>query len=401
MMATCGRRDMPRTFFYQKTGKLPTNSIDQKRKCDIITMIAHSYSSAAIIITLKVRPLFRDEAGALSRGKRKNRRIHPVLGDANSRNTMCLPERGRIGDRIEEMIMTEKELHKLHRQDLLQLLVEQSREARQLGSQLAETEDNLNQMQSGNDRLKTKLDEKDEQIDRLKERLDEKDAQINKLKSRLDEKDATIHSLNADVKTLQAKRQLEIDEIIKALKLGSLLELIQQASDQYMLNLRRNQETIVDGERPYAIGAAEEVPETAEMEPEPEPWSAALPVEEDPADPAEEEIPEAPQEEAPSEDTVEIPAVADTEVEEGAADAPSEEDSGEILEEISEEVPETEASDEPAAAEHVSEEQPGEDQKEEDTAQTKERLAEGTAGFGDPVFVKRPHFWQRWRRHRY
>ena len=130
------------------------------------------------------------------------------------------PKRARIGDRIEEMIMTEKELHKLHRQDLLQLLVEQSREARQLGSQLAETEDNLNQMQSGNDRLKTKLDEKDEQIGRLKERLDEKDAQINKLKSRLDEKDATIHSLNADVKTLQAKRQLEIDEIIKALKLG-------------------------------------------------------------------------------------------------------------------------------------------------------------------------------------
>lgn len=307
--------------------------------------------------------------------------------------------------------MTEKELHKLHRQDLLQLLVEQSREARQLGTQLAETEDNLNQMQSGNDRLKTKLDEKDEQIDRLKERLDEKDAQINKLKSRLDEKDATIHSLNTDVQALQAKRQLEIDEIIKALKLGSLLELIQQASDQYILNLRRTQETIVDGERPYAIGAAGEAPEPPENQPEPEVWTAAPPVEEGPAEAAGEESTEASQEEEPSGDIEEAAAPTDTDAEEEPEEA---------SEEILEEVPEAESSDECETEESVSEEQlSGEDPEEENTVQTpngteespkevtvaaeqtRERPAEGTSGLGEPVFVKRPRFWQRWRRRRY
>ncbi|WP_434309837.1 hypothetical protein [Hominifimenecus sp. rT4P-3] len=140
--------------------------------------------------------------------------------------------------------MTEKEFRKLSRQDLLQLLLTQGKEAVQLGGQLAEKEEVLTQSQASNDRLKAKLDEKDAQINKLKERLDEKDAQINKLKERLDEKDAQInklkgrldekdvkiHNLKANIQEFREKRQLEVEEIVAALKLDDLFERIQQAS---------------------------------------------------------------------------------------------------------------------------------------------------------------------------
>lgn len=95
--------------------------------------------------------------------------------------------------------MTEKELRKLRRQDLLELLLEQGKEAVKLADQLTETENSLAQVNSGYERLKRKLDEKDVQIEKLKYRLDEKDLQINKLKKRLDEKDAKISRLRGEV----------------------------------------------------------------------------------------------------------------------------------------------------------------------------------------------------------
>lgn len=102
--------------------------------------------------------------------------------------------------------MTEKELRKLHRQDLLELLVEQSREASRLSAALDEKEQECREITENNERLKAKLDEKDaglaqhtaasgEQLESLKGKLDEKDAQIEKLKGRLDEKDAQMEKL--------------------------------------------------------------------------------------------------------------------------------------------------------------------------------------------------------------
>ena len=99
--------------------------------------------------------------------------------------------------------MTEKELRKLHRQDLLELLVEQSREASRLSAALDEKEQECREITENNERLKAKLDEKDaglaqhtaasgEQLESLKGKLDEKDAQMEKLKGRLDEKDAEL-----------------------------------------------------------------------------------------------------------------------------------------------------------------------------------------------------------------
>ena len=91
--------------------------------------------------------------------------------------------------------MTEKDLRKLGRQDLLQMLVTQSREVARQRAALKELEISLNEADENNDKLRNRLDEKDETIERLKERLNEKDAQIEKFKERLNEKDALIEKL--------------------------------------------------------------------------------------------------------------------------------------------------------------------------------------------------------------
>lgn len=80
--------------------------------------------------------------------------------------------------------MTEKGLHKLNRYELLQLLLDQSREAAWLQAQLEERDAALTESKALVDRLKAKLDEKDKLIEKLKGRLDEKDARISTLKKR-------------------------------------------------------------------------------------------------------------------------------------------------------------------------------------------------------------------------
>ena len=77
--------------------------------------------------------------------------------------------------------MTEKELHRLRRQDLLQLLLEQSREVQRLQEQV--------------DGLESRGKELDGLAEQLKERLDKKEAQIEKLELRLDRKEEEIRDL--------------------------------------------------------------------------------------------------------------------------------------------------------------------------------------------------------------
>ena len=82
--------------------------------------------------------------------------------------------------------MTEKELHKLRRQDLLQLLLLQSRESAQQQAAFEELKQGAAQLRESNERLKGKLEEKDSQIERLKGRLDQKDVQIRALRAELE-----------------------------------------------------------------------------------------------------------------------------------------------------------------------------------------------------------------------
>ena len=68
--------------------------------------------------------------------------------------------------------MTDKELQKLGRRELLQLLLDQAKEAERLGRMLKETDEQLKQMEEGYERLRDRLDHKDAQIHELRESLE-------------------------------------------------------------------------------------------------------------------------------------------------------------------------------------------------------------------------------------
>ncbi len=134
--------------------------------------------------------------------------------------------------------MTEKELHKLKRHDLLVLLVAQGKEAAELQEQLGQTQRALAEMTALSERLKTRLNEKDEQIERLKERLNEKDGQIERLKERLDGKDARIAILEKQIEELHTGRFYETESAASLREISYRLELMlraaQKAANRYM-----------------------------------------------------------------------------------------------------------------------------------------------------------------------
>ena len=180
--------------------------------------------------------------------------------------------------------MTEKELHKLSRQDLLHLLVAQGREANELQDRLDDALENLRQSTESNERLKKRINEREEQIQHLKEkldakdqalqgmaggdivaaggsvnssaydelkasnerligRLDERESQIKRLKSRLDEKDIKIRSLETEMDNMILSRKVELEEagsIAEAsLRMSGIFEAAQEAADIYLENIRR------------------------------------------------------------------------------------------------------------------------------------------------------------------
>ena len=126
--------------------------------------------------------------------------------------------------------MTEKELHRLGRKDLLQLLVTQGREALTLQEEL--------------DGCHTKNAELDATLTRLKDKLDEKDALIEKLKGRLDQKDARIRELEEEMAEWKKSRRIELEKagsIAEAsLRLNGVFEAAQKAADQYLENIRQH-----------------------------------------------------------------------------------------------------------------------------------------------------------------
>lgn len=125
--------------------------------------------------------------------------------------------------------MTDKELHKLRKQDLLQLLLTQGREAAELQEQIMRLSVSLGEAEATTERLKDKLNEKDELIEKLKGRLDEKDARINKMREVM--------------KSWKANREIELEEAGNiaeaALKINKIFETAQKAADQYIYNLKQ------------------------------------------------------------------------------------------------------------------------------------------------------------------
>ena len=125
--------------------------------------------------------------------------------------------------------MTEKQLHKLRRQDLLQLLVAQGKEAAQLQARLDEAAEELKNLQDTRTKFIERMDDKDAQIEKLKPRLDEKDAQIEKLTARLNEKDARIEKLTARLNEKDAQIEKLIGRLNeKDARIGQLTVEIEQ-----------------------------------------------------------------------------------------------------------------------------------------------------------------------------
>ena len=157
--------------------------------------------------------------------------------------------------------MTEKQLHKLRRQDLLQLLVAQGKEAAQLQARLDEAAEELKDLQDTRTRFIERMDDKDAQIEKLKPRLDEKDAQIEKLTARLNEKDARIEKLigrlnekDARIGRLTAEiEQYRSGEILGfegdpsmeevSAKLNAVFKAAQKAVNRYLDSVRETHDT--------------------------------------------------------------------------------------------------------------------------------------------------------------
>lgn len=134
--------------------------------------------------------------------------------------------------------MTEKDLARLKRMDLLALLVEQGRQAGELETSLGETQAALNEANGLAERLKERLNEKDAQLERLKERLDEKDAQIERLKQRLDQKDIQLGQLSDKIEDFTSGRYLEMEGLHSLTdisgRLDLMLRLAQNAVENYI-----------------------------------------------------------------------------------------------------------------------------------------------------------------------
>lgn len=111
--------------------------------------------------------------------------------------------------------MTDKEMHKLSRRELLQLLL----------AQVSETED-----------LKGQLAERDGQLTELRRNYE-------KLRNRLDQKDAKIHELRDTLRKARTTRRIELEEAGSiaeaALRLNGIFDLAQKAADQYLENVKR------------------------------------------------------------------------------------------------------------------------------------------------------------------
>lgn len=124
--------------------------------------------------------------------------------------------------------MTGKELQKLRREELLQLLLEQSREVARLQTECEEKDNELLRFEQNNDRLRAKLEEKE--------------VLIHKLEKRRSHKDDHIRGLEADMAQWRAERKTELEKSGSvagaALRLNGILKAAQLAADQYLYNIR-------------------------------------------------------------------------------------------------------------------------------------------------------------------
>lgn len=110
--------------------------------------------------------------------------------------------------------MTQKELQKLRRQDLLELLLAQGEESARIAAELEECRKKLKTLETTYERVR----------------------------KRLDVKDAIIHELKESLEAERTQRQIKLDDagsIAEAsLRLNGIFEAAQEAADQYLYNIK-------------------------------------------------------------------------------------------------------------------------------------------------------------------
>lgn len=118
--------------------------------------------------------------------------------------------------------MADKELRRLKRRELLQMLLAQCEETERLQQELDELSRRHEQMTESYERLKVKLNVKDE---------------------RLNQKDMKIAELIREMEERQAVREIELEEAGSiaeaALRINEVFEAAQRAAEQYLINVRR------------------------------------------------------------------------------------------------------------------------------------------------------------------
>lgn len=175
-----------------------------------------------------------------------------------------------------------RELQKLKRRDLLELLVEQLHEGDRLELELSRRETNIVELTGLTDRLKDRLDGKDVQIEHLKEKLNDKDVLIDRLKRRLDEKDEILEHTFESVKTLTTADGSAFEKELHKLEGLAAMHYLRQFGhhEEPKVELEEKDEAEVEPEA--VLGVEPQVAEEAEPEAEEETEAIAeeAPVEE-------------------------------------------------------------------------------------------------------------------------
>ena len=128
--------------------------------------------------------------------------------------------------------MADKELRKLKRRELLQMLLSQCEETERLQRELEEIREEYGTMAESYDRLKKKLDIKDE---------------------RLNQKDKKIKELGSQMEEMKASRLIELEEAGSiaeaAIRINGVFEAVQEAAEQYLMNIKLLGERASEDER--------------------------------------------------------------------------------------------------------------------------------------------------------
>ena len=132
--------------------------------------------------------------------------------------------------------MADKELRRLKRRELLQMLLVQCQETERLQQESNEMKEQLEAFMESYERLKKKLDIKDE---------------------RLNQKDARIAELSREIEGLKEVKHLGVEDsssIVEAtLRLSGVFEEAQRAAEQYLLNVKKMKERAAAKSKPQVI----------------------------------------------------------------------------------------------------------------------------------------------------